>query len=341
MTTAYVTDLRFDQHTQDGHPEHAGRLQVIRQQLADDGLAARMMFCEARPASDEDLQAVHSRAYLDRLARAAGRAMMFGPDTYAVPESVALARLAAGATLPVMDAVITGAAHNGLVAVRPPGHHATENEAMGFCFLNNVAVAARYAQRVHHVERVAIVDYDVHHGNGTHDIFYADGSVFYVSTHQSPWYPGTGAIHEIGEGPGLGATLNIPLPAGVGDVGYTQIFEQVILPLIARFGPDLILVSAGFDAHWADPLGRMCLTLAGYDRLGRLLIDMAETVCGGRIVFVLEGGYDLKVLRHAVANVARALLGDEFPGDVIGPSNGRELPVRRIIETLEQYHKLP
>ncbi|RPI92357.1 MAG: histone deacetylase, partial [Chloroflexi bacterium] len=236
--------------------------------------------------------------------------------------------------------VLRREADNALALIRPPGHHATPSAGMGFCLLNNVAIAARYAQREHDVERVLIVDYDVHHGNGTQDVFYDDPTVLYISTHQSPLYPGTGAISETGAGKGVGYNINIPLPPGVGDAGYGRVWEEVVIPVIRRFMPQLILVSAGFDAHWADPLANMGLSLTGYDQLARSLIALAGELCAGRIVFVAEGGYNLDVLGNGWANVTRALLGDKFIDDPLGVTHSREPSLEALVDKLRQIHKL-
>jgi acetoin utilization deacetylase AcuC-like enzyme len=197
-----------------------------------------------------------------------------------------------------------------LAAVRPPGHHAMPDHGMGFCLLGNVAIAAHHARIRYAVQRVLIVDYDVHHGNGTEAMFYDDPSVLYISTHQYPFYPGTGAATDIGAGAGEGYTVNIPLPAGSGDTNYATVFEQIVWPAAERFRPQLVLVSLGFDAYWADPLAGMRLTLRGYSHLAREVVHMAQRFCDGKVVFALEGGYDLDALRDGVSNVARVLLGD-------------------------------
>lgn len=341
MTTAYSTDSRFAQHNQPGHPEHAGRLHAIQRGM--EGLMERLKICPAREAADEDLLAVHTSGYLSRLDDTTRRPTMtmFGPDTYVTPQSYVTARLAAGSVLQVVDNVLNGGAGNGLVAVRPPGHHATQSNGMGFCLLNNIAVAARYVQRVYAIKRVVIVDYDVHHGNGTQDIFYNDPTVLYISTHQSPLYPGTGAVYETGAGDGESCTINIPLRPGTGDVGYEQVFQEIVLPAARRFEPEVILVSAGFDAHWQDPLAQMRLSLTGYDQITRDLIHLAAEQCKGRIVFVLEGGYNLDVLSNAWANVACALLDAEPLNDPLGKSYGNEAPVEQVIAQLKQLHNLP
>jgi acetoin utilization deacetylase AcuC-like enzyme len=342
MPTAYITDSRFERHNLEGHPEHAGRLRAIQRRMGEAGLLERLTHLEASPATDEDLRAVHSPAYLDRLATTAKQpdGVMFGPDTYVQPESFAIARLAAGAVLRAVDAVMQGAADNAQAAVRPPGHHATTSQGMGFCLLNNVAIAARYVQRVYGVERALIVDYDVHHGNGTEEIFYRDPSVFYLSTHQSPLYPGTGSVYEIGEGAGEGYNLNVPLPPGTGDDGFAQVADAIIGPVVERFRPQIMFVSAGFDAHWSDPLAQLRLTLSGYDRLTRALIEMAAQWCEGRLVFVLEGGYNLPALSLGWSNVTYALLGEPICHDPLGTIGGSEPSVARIVEAVKQVHKL-
>lgn len=343
MITAYATDSRFALHTLETHPEHAGRLQAIDMALTATGLAKRVNMLPPREAAREDLLAAHTRDYVDRLAATAGcPAGMLDPDTYFTPHSYEVARLAAGAALAVIDAVLSGSAANGLAAVRPPGHHATASRAMGFCLLNNVAIAARYAQRQYGLARVAIVDIDVHHGNGTQAIFYDDPAVLYVSTHQSPLYPGTGSLNEIGDGPGAGTTINIPLLPGVGDRGFGAALNEVIVPAVRRFEPELLLISAGFDAHWADPLAQLALSLDGYDAVIRRLLNLASEVCQGRAVVALEGGYHLRALAAGWSNAVRALLGDGERDDPLGPAaSAREPDIAPLIERIRKLHNLP
>jgi acetoin utilization deacetylase AcuC-like enzyme len=341
MTTAYITDPRFAAHTLTGHSEYAGRLTAIQEALDRHGVTERMVRLAATEATEAQLRAVHTADYLQLLAwTETQKGLMLGPDTYVLPQSFGVARLASGAAIRGVEAVLNGEVDNALVCERPPGHHATAQMGMGFCLLGNVAIAARHAQNAHGLKRILIVDYDVHHGNGTQDVFYADPSVLFVSTHQYPWYPGTGAVDEIGTGEGVGATVNIPLQAGVGDDGYALIYEQVVWAVARRFQPELILVSAGFDAHWADPLGQINLSLKGYDYLTRQLILMAEALCDGRIVFVLEGGYNLNSLSHGVLNVAYALLGDSQLVDPLGPAKGKEPAVGPLIAQIKQLHHL-
>lgn len=343
MTTAYLTHERFIEHDFPNHPEHAGRIQAIWQQLEAQGLQDRMLRMKPEPATDEQILAAHSRAHLERLEHIAGqdRTVRIDADTYALPVSLEIARLAAGAVIGAVDALALERAQNAMAIVRPPGHHATPDWQMGFCLLNNIAIAARHAQSAHGFKRPLIIDFDVHHGNGTQDIFYADPSVMFISIHQSPLYPGSGAVNETGKGAGQAATLNVPLPAGCGDETYRRVFADVVAPAARRFAPDLLLVSAGFDAHWADPLAGMRLSLAGYDQMARDCLRLAEELCAGRIVYVMEGGYDLVALAHGWSNIARALLGIDALSDPYGDDPGQqEADAEAIIDAARQIHKL-
>lgn len=344
MTTAYLSDKRFSEHDFPGHPEHAGRIEAVWRQLSADGLDEQLLQIAPSPAADEQILAVHTSGHLQRLIAVSRgeRTVRLDPDTYALPVSLDVARLAAGAVIGAVDAVLSAQARNALAIVRPPGHHATAERPMGFCLLNNIAIAARHAQARQGIENVLILDYDVHHGNGTNDIFYADPSVTFVSIHQSPFYPGTGALDEIGTGAGRGATLNAPLPARHGDATYRQLFSEIVAPAVERYRPDLMLISAGFDAHWADPLASMQLTLEGYDHLARECIQLAERYCEGRIVFVMEGGYDLRALAQGWGNIARALLGREEIADSYGAaqSAAAAAAIQSLIDELRRIHQL-
>lgn len=342
MTTGYVYSSEYLAHDLRGHPENAGRLRRILEALEQHDLLDRLTLIPPRPAAEEDLLRVHTEAHIQRVRRMAqAGGGHLDPDTYVTPRSYEVALLAAGGVLSAVDAVLSGDVRNAFALVRPPGHHATPSRAMGFCLFNNVAIAARYALSGSEVQQVFIVDFDVHHGNGTQDIFEEDPAVFYCSTHEYPFYPGTGHWRESGRGAGEGSVLNVPLPAGVGDTGYLRVFHELIGPLARRFAPDLILVSAGFDAHWQDPLAMMRLSLSGYAQLARELVYMAEKLCSGRIIFVLEGGYHPQVIGLAVANVFFALLGEERVIDPFGPAPaGSEPDITDLIERLRALHRL-
>ena len=293
-----------------GHPESPQRLQAIISRLESTGMLDRLIRIEPAPASDEWLLQVHAASYLESLkahAPARGR-ISLDPDTSMSPGTLAAAYLAAGGVLAGADAIMARRVDHVFCAVRPPGHHAERNRAMGFCFFNNVAVAARYLQRRHGIERVLIVDWDVHHGNGTQHSFYDDPSILFFSTHQFPHYPGTGRASERGAGKAEGLTINVPLSAGGGDEEYRNIFEQVLVPAADAFKPDFVIVSAGFDAHRDDPLANMGLTEKGYAQLTGIVAGIAGRHCGGRLLSCLEGGYHLPALAASVESHLTALL---------------------------------
>ena len=341
MDTAYVYDPVFLEHDLPSHPESARRLRHILRTLEHEGLLERLRLLEPRPATAEELQRVHTVAHVERVQRAAEAGDGYlDPDTYVALRSFDAALMAAGGLVRAVEAVLAGEVANAFALVRPPGHHATATQAMGFCLFNNVAVAARAALAAGQVERVFIADFDVHHGNGTQDTFAADPAVFYCSMHQYPHYPGTGHWREMGTGEGKGTVLNVPLPAGVGDAGYAQVLAELVWPLAERFRPDLILVSAGYDAHWRDPLAQMNLSLAGYTWLERELVRMAEQLCAGRIVFTLEGGYQLDVLACGVLNGFHAMMGEDTIADPVGPSPRPERPVDALVARLKEAHGL-
>ncbi|PJF36046.1 MAG: histone deacetylase [Candidatus Thermofonsia Clade 1 bacterium] len=341
MTTAYITDARVQVHTLAGHIENAERLAAVQQRIANEPIYEQLLKLTPEPISDAHILSVHTQEYLNLLKWTEQQnGVQLGADTYALPESLSAARLACGMALRAVDAICSGEAENALVAVRPPGHHAVPDMAMGFCLLANVAIAARYAQAQYGVQRILIVDYDVHHGNGTQEIFYEDGSVYFCSTHQSPWYPGTGLLQETGAGKGKGTTLNLPLPAGVGDSGFKRLYAEVLWPAARRFRPHLMIVSAGFDAHWRDPLGGLQLTLSGYAHLSRELIRMAAELCDGKIIFVQEGGYDHEALSCGMLNVAYALLGLETVYDPIGAAPRSEPSIEDLIRRAKAIHQL-
>jgi acetoin utilization deacetylase AcuC-like enzyme len=344
MSVAYVTHPRYPEHHLAGHPEHAGRIRAVWEQLRLSGLIERMTAIEAVVVAEEMILAVHTPEYLDVLRwidNTRQQRVHLDADTYAGPTAYEIARLSAGGVVQAVDEVLSGRSAHALAAARPPGHHAMPGHAMGFCLLGNVPIAARFAQKQYGVERVMIVDYDVHHGNGTEAMFYDDPSVYFVSSHQYPFYPGTGALTDTGVGSGKGYTLNIPLQAGHGDRSFAALYEQVLWPAARRYQPQLIIVSAGFDSHWLDPIAGMRLSLTGYAQLSRELLKMAQELCAGKIVFAMEGGYNLDALSHGVANIARILLGDDIISDPLGPPrNTQEPPIEPLIDQLKRIHGL-
>jgi acetoin utilization deacetylase AcuC-like enzyme len=332
------------EHDTGQHPERIARLQAIAQVLERDGLSAEAPFRTPPPASVEQIARVHAVGYvatIERLARGGGGQL--DADTLASPGSYRAATRAAGGAIAAAGAVARGAARRAFALVRPPGHHARPGHAMGFCLFNNVAIAARELQAAHGLGRVAIVDVDVHHGNGTQESFYDDPTVLFVSTHQYPFYPGSGALNEVGVGAGRGATVNLPLPAGCGDAEYGLAVERVIGPALRRFAPELILMSVGFDAHWADPLAQMRLSIAGYVQIVERLAALADELSGGRLALVLEGGYSLEALAYGTLAVARALRGDVWD-DPLGDPPGAVLSdgqrIAPILEAARQIHGL-
>jgi len=312
MKTGLLLDPLFKNHdTGEGHPERAERYRAISRVLAEKQLVEATEKIAARPATADEVKACHTAEYLALVKReiAGGTHLLSTGDTMVCRESLDVALQAVGGVLNAVDAVFERKIDNAFCAVRPPGHHATADRGMGFCVFNNIALAARHAQRKHGIERVAIIDWDVHHGNGTQDIFYADGGVFYFSTHQAPWYPGTGHPAETGEGNGVGTTLNAPFPAGAGMKEIGGAFRERFVPAMQEFKPELVLVSAGFDSRLGDPLGDFRLTDADFAELTGILMEIADRHAGGRLVSVLEGGYNVEGLALAVAAHVGALMG--------------------------------
>ena len=311
MSTALITHPDFLRHdTGPFHPERPERITSILTGLGLDGdvtVAATPtgLRCLSPSTADEAaVKAVHDAAYVDAVAGwcEGGYRNLPTGDTTICPASEAVARLAAGAGIRAVDAVMSGEADRVFCIARPPGHHAESDKGMGFCIYNNAAVAARYAQSQYGAERVAILDWDVHHGNGTQEIFEDDPSVYYVSVHQSPLYPFTGEEGEMGRGKGTGFTLNVPVSAGSGDEVYIDVLSHRVIPVIRAYRPDLFILSAGFDAHVDDPLSGTLITDAGFQAMSRILLDFVEDACGGRMVSMLEGGYDLEALARCVAD---------------------------------------
>jgi acetoin utilization deacetylase AcuC-like enzyme len=307
-TTGLVTDRRFQQHEPGPHhPERPERLQVLDELFAS-AAYRDLPRIDARPAREEELARVHEAAHLRAVAASAGKPLTrYDADTSASAGSFEAALLAAGAAIELADAVCARDVSNGFAALRPPGHHAERDRPMGFCLFNNVAVVARHLQAERGRKRILVLDWDVHHGNGTQHTFYDDPSVMYVSLHQFPFYPGTGNFDEIGVGSGLGYTVNLPMRAGSGPGEYAAAFRDVVVPTALRFDPDFVLVSAGFDAHLEDPLAMMSLDSAAFATMTDAMVEIADGCCGGDIVLLLEGGYSLEALRESVDAVLQRL----------------------------------
>lgn len=310
MATALISDPRFLDHQTGAHPETPLRLEAIRRAIEGDReLWDRLVRRKPRGASDDDIARCHSRHLIDDIREAAATGVeRLDPDTAISRDSFEVAGLAAGAATTAVDLVFGAEVDNVFAAVRPPGHHAGAEMAMGFCLFNNVAIGARYAQEVHGAERVLIIDWDVHHGNGTQEIFYRDPSVFYLSTHQYPYYPGTGARSETGDGPGAGSVLNVPLPARTPAASHREAFREALAFIERRFPPDLILISAGFDSRRADPLGGLLLEDDDFFGMTQEVMALADRHAAGRVVSLLEGGYNLENLGGSVHAHVSALV---------------------------------
>ena len=315
--TVFTSDRFADHLTPPGHPERVERAEVM-QVVASEFRRRGGTVTEPRPATEDELARVHDREYLGLVRETAGRAAALDPDTFTSPDTYDAALLAAGAVLAGVDHVLeAGRGTRALAMVRPPGHHAERNRAMGFCFFNNVAAGAAHA-RASGLTRVAVVDYDVHHGNGTQWAFYDDPAVLFISSHQFPYYPGTGAADQTGSGPGAGFTANFPLEVGATDADYERVYTTAA-GMLRQFRPELILLSAGFDAHMDDPLGGMRLTTGQFARLTALIASAADECCEGRLVAVTEGGYDLKALAASLRGVIDVLDGSTSLDDLPAP----------------------
>jgi acetoin utilization deacetylase AcuC-like enzyme len=343
MPVTLFTSNRFADHlTPPGHPERVERYEVM-DVVASEVRAAGGRVEEPRAATDEEITRVHDRDYLARIRQTAGRAVSLDPDTFTSPETFEVARVAAGAAVSAVDHVLAGGRGTRAFAlVRPPGHHAERDRAMGFCFFNNVAIAAAHA-RARGLPRVAIVDYDVHHGNGTQWTFYDEPRVLFISSHQYPYYPGTGAAEDIGTGAGTGFTVNLPLAAGATDADYVRAFEAIAWPVLRQFKPELICISAGFDAYLDDPLGGMRVTAPCFGRLTGAIASIADECCDGRVVAVTEGGYDLKGLADCLRATIGALDGRApaaaaTSGDAATPR--ADATIRAVTPHLAKYWKL-
>ncbi len=309
--TAVLRDNLFLSHDPGfNHPESPDRLRDIYSLIEKDSLKDLFIQPDFLPASDKALKYNHSPSLVKKIAKTSGKPYgSLDADTKTSPDSYNAACLAVGSILKGIDLIVEGEVDNCFALIRPPGHHAERDRAMGFCLFNNVAIAAHHAIKEHGLERIMIVDWDLHHGNGTQFSFYDTDKVFYISTHQYPYYPGTGSINEVGKGKGEGYTLNIPLPGGQGDKEYAAIFNKIIKPLGREYKPQLILISSGFDIYHADPLGAMKVTSKGFAYMTRVIVDLAEEICQGKILVTMEGGYNLTGQRDGTLAVLSELYG--------------------------------
>jgi acetoin utilization deacetylase AcuC-like enzyme len=329
-------DAMIDHDPGRGHPERPDRLRAIADKLRAHPIPGTHLVAPT-PAPLEAALRVHTPAHVQRVSAMRGKRASFDADTHTSSASVDAAFLAAGAAVEGVEAVLDGRARTAFAFVRPPGHHAEPGRAMGFCLLNNVAIAAEHALARPEVERVLIVDWDVHHGNGTQAAFYGRRDVLFFSAHQYPFYPGTGALHEHGQGEGEGYTINVPLPAGATDSDYRRMLADVLVPAATRFRPDLVLVSAGFDAHRRDPLGGMSVSEEGFADLCAAVKEIADAHANGRLVLVLEGGYDLEALADSVHACIEVMAGAAAPGGPDVPSSIGDPALRRAVEHYRRF----
>jgi len=346
--TGIVKDRRYLRHDAGfGHPESPQRLQATYAMLEAPDMAGKFVEIEPRYASHEEINMIHAMSYIDLVASTAGESFVpLDPDTAATPESYDVAKLAAGGLFSAIDCVISGNVNNAFALVRPPGHHAGVGNAAGFCLFNNVAIGAMYALLRHRMDRVLIVDWDLHHGNGTQAQFYDDRRVLYFSTHQYPYYPGTGSLEEIGRGKGLGFNINVPLRSGTDNAQYVKIFRRILCPASMKFKPDLVLISAGFDPYFRDPLGGMKVTPEGFAYLTRILMDISDHCCGGKLVMTLEGGYHLTGLADSIKAVLNEMCDDTHVSEdsLVQMEQGADSRIdpliKRVIDQIDPFWRV-
>ena len=344
MKVGFVYDPIYLKHDTGQHVENATRLEAIISHLEKTQLKQQLIPIKPGAASIEELSLVHDKQYISHIQDVAQKGGgWLDADTIMSPNSYETAVYAAGGAIKATEAVMDGEVASAFALVRPPGHHATPRRAMGFCLFNNVAIAAKYALAKYNLERIAIIDFDVHHGNGTQEIFYDNPQVLYISTHQYPFYPGTGSIDETGVDEAKGTTVNIPLPAGCGDAEYLLAFEQIIVPAARRFKPQLILVSAGYDLHQADGIALMQVTTTGFAQMVKIIKELADELCSSRLVFSLEGGYNVTALAVSVKATFDVLLGDTTIEDPLGQSRHRFAApsITHLIKAIKEIHNLP
>ena len=342
MKAGLVYDPIYLEHDTGDHVENARRLVTALSYLKETGIKEKLTCLPPRPALLEELEMIHAPEYISYVkSKAEKGGGWLDPDTVMSPRSYEAALYAVGGLLVAVEEVMKGEVDNAFALVRPPGHHAIYDRAMGFCIFNNMAIAAKFALSRFNLKRVLIADFDVHHGNGTQDAFYADPKVLYFSTHQYPFYPGTGRMEETGTGEGKGTTVNFPMVAGWGDEEYLRAFQEVLVPVAHRFQPELILVSAGFDAHWADHLAMMRVSVQCFAQMAMILKKLAAKLCQGRLVFTLEGGYNLHVVAASIKAIFDVLLGNSEIDDPLGEAEMRKPEgFDKHIEQIKRLHHL-
>jgi acetoin utilization deacetylase AcuC-like enzyme len=343
MKVGLIYDPIYLEHDTGDHVENSRRLVEAISHLKKTGIKEKLTCLTPRAAALEELETIHAPEYISYVkAKAAEGGGWLDADTVISPKSYEAALYAAGGVMVAVEQVMSGGVDNAFALVRPPGHHATRNRAMGFCIFNNVAIAARFALSKFNLNRVLIADFDVHHGNGTQDAFYSDSRVLYFSTHEYPFYPGTGWRDETGAGEGEGTTVNFPMVAGWGDKEYLRAFNEVLAPVARRFQPQLVLVSAGFDAHWTDQLAMMRATITGFAQMTRILKELATELCQGRLVLTLEGGYNLQAVASSTKAVFDTLLGNSKIDDPVGkpPVTREPEGFDEHIEAIKRIHQL-
>ncbi len=343
MKVGLVYDPIYLKHDTGQHVENAKRLEAIISHLEQTQLKQQLTHIKPRPATTEEISLVHQEQHISHIQDVAQRGGgWLDADTVMSPDSYEVAIYAAGGAIRATEAVMNGEVDSAFALVRPPGHHATPQQAMGFCLFNNLAIATKYALTKYDLKRILIIDFDVHHGNGTQEVFYDNPQVLYISTHQYPFYPGTGRMDETGADEVKGTTINIPLPAGCGDTEYLQALEQIIAPAAKRFKPQLIMVSAGYDSHWADGLALMQVSITGFGQMVKIIKGLADELCDGQLVLSLEGGYNLTALATSVKATFDVLLGNTVK-DPLGQSPRRfnALSITSQIKAIKEIHGLP